>query len=271
MTITAEMVKELREKTGVGMMDCKKALAHTKGNFEDAIKYLREKGLASASKKAERSANEGRIFAKVDSGKGKAVILEVNCETDFVANNEDFANLGNALADVVLANNLKTKEALESVKIEGKSFKDFLSGYILKLGENIQVNRFEVVEGKGTVGSYVHMNGKIAVLVEFSKEITDATGKDIAMQVAASNPICVRQEEVPAETVKKEREIIRTQVLNEGKPEAVVDKIVEGKLSKYFKDVCLLQQVFVKDPNKTVQQVLPSGTTVKRFIRYSLV
>lgn len=269
-TITAGLVKELREKTGVGMMDCKKALTETNGDFEAAITYLREKGLSAAAKKSDRETKEGRTFLAVSADGRLGSLIEVGCETDFVANNDAFAAFGNAIAAEVLAKRYTELASLEAAAIDGKPFATFSSEAVLKLGENLGVRRIALLEG-AMLSSYIHSNGKIGILVAFTGNVDPELGRDVAMQIAATSPICVRSEEVPTEELDKEKSIIRAQLLNEGKPEAMVDKIVEGKISKYYKDVCLLEQTFVKDQEKTVKQILPANITVSQFIRFSLV
>lgn len=268
--ITASLVKELREKTGVGMMDCKKALAQTNGDFDAAITYLREKGLSAAAKKSDRETKEGRVFVVVSADSTMGSIVEIGCETDFVANNDDFAVFGNSVAKAVLEKKYADLSALDAGGLSGKSLTAATSEAILKLGENLGVRRVGLLSGSA-LSSYVHSNGKIGILVAFTGTINPDLGKDIAMQVAAAAPICVRPEEVPIEELEKEKSIIRAQLLNEGKPEAMVDKISAGKITKYYKDVCLLEQTFVKDQEKTIQQILPAGVTVSQFIRFSLV
>ncbi len=257
MEITATLVKELREKTGVGMMECKKALSESQGDLEKAIQYLREKGIATASKKSDRHASEGSIFTLIKGDKG--VILEVSCETDFVAKNDDFQRLGHSLCEAVLAGNIKTVEEIPTAKI---------TELVLKLGENISVRRMQVLGGE--LCDYIHLNGKIGVMVEFSKKVSEELGKDVAMHVAAANPQYLKRDQVPAKEVETEKEIIRNQALNEGRPAQVVDKIVEGRVAKFFKDVCLLEQPFVKDQDKTIQKLFPADTTINQFVRYSI-
>jgi elongation factor Ts len=270
MEITASQVKELREKTGVGLMDCKKALAQSGGVIEDAVKYLRERGLAAAAKKADRSANEGKIFTGIASNGSKGVMVEVNCETDFVANNEAFISFGQTIADYVLNNDVNSVEELNSTKINEIDFQAFKSEVVLKVGENIDINKLTVFKTEGSLFQYVHMNGKIGVLVCFSQNIDSEIGKDVAMQIAAASPLHIKKEDVTQEEISRESEIIRNQALNEGKPEQIVEKIVQGRLGKYYKEVCLLEQSFVKDTNQTVQQIIPANATVDCFERYSL-
>jgi elongation factor Ts len=270
-TITASAVKELREKTGVGMMDCKKALQQTNGDFEEAIKYLREKGLSAASKKADREALEGRISTAIDASGKFGVIVEVNCETDFVAKNDSFVSFTDDLAQALLkAEDIKSVEDLTRLTVNGKSVQDVVSETVLKVGENVRVKNLDSIKTEGCLASYIHMNGKIGVLVEFSAEVDDQVGRDIAMQIAAVNPSYITRDQVPSLDTENEANIIRTQALNEGKPEKIIDRLVEGKLNKYYKEICLIEQVFVKDQEKTINQVLPSGVTVNSFKRYAL-
>ena len=270
MSISAESVKALREKTGVGMMDCKKALEHAQGNFEEAIKYLREKGMSAATKKSDRSTNEGRIFIALAADKTTGGILELNCETDFVSSNDAFIGLGDTIVQHILTQRGTSLEALQNSTISGQPFSTYLSEAVLKLGENITVKQFQLIESAASLSSYVHMNGKIGVLVEFSAILDQEIGRDIAMHVAATSPQYVKKEEVPEAEVEKEKDIIRNQSLNEGKPAAILDKVVAGKIGKYFKDICLIEQEFIKNSDQTVQQVLAGKANVVRFVRYSL-
>ena len=270
MEISASLVKDLREKTGVGMMDCKKALAHSNGNFEEAIKYLREKGLSAASKKSDRATQEGKVFTALSADSTQGVIVEVNCETDFVANNQAFLDLGTGIAEALLNSSISTLDGLAALSIQGKAVIEVLSEAVLKLGENISVKRFDRFTQAGQLASYIHMNGKIGVLVSFNGSVDPTLGRDIAMQIAASQPLYVCQEEVPAAEVERESDIIRNQAINEGKPAAILDKVVAGKISKFFKDICLIEQVFIKDQDKTIKQLLSGSTTVVKFSRYSL-
>ncbi len=269
MSISASLVKELREKTGVGMMDCKKALAETSGNLEEAVKYLRERGLAMATKKADRSAKEGRFFTQVDGQ--KASIVELTCETDFVASNDAFTHLGDTLAKAVLDQNISSQEALESAIVNEKPITEHISETVLKVGENIVLGKSELVSAEGSLADYSHMNGKIAVVVAFSGAVDAELAKDVAMHIAATNPSFIQRNEIPEEELSKEREILKTQVLNEGKPEAIVDKIVEGKLSKYCQGICLVDQAFVKNSDQKVGDILPEGISVSAFKRLSIV
>jgi len=266
MTISALVVKELREKTGVGMMDCKKALEHTQGNFDDAIQYLREKGLATAAKKSDRDATEGKIFIAVSSGRG--VVLQLACETDFVANNTAFSEFGIKLTQLALEQGVGTLDAMSGMTINGSSLSQSVSEMVLMLGENVGVKKMDAL-ASASLGHYVHSNGKIGVLVGFSADVQDGLARDIAMHIAASNPAVVSRDQVSTDSLQQEMEIIKTQARNEGKPEAILDKLVEGKLGKFYKEQCLLEQEFVKDPSLTISSLLPAGVTVTSFIRYS--
>ncbi|WP_227935836.1 translation elongation factor Ts [Alkalihalobacillus deserti] len=272
MAVTASMVKELREKTGAGMMDCKKALTETDGDMEKAIDFLREKGIASAAKKADRVAAEG--LAVVKSKGNKAVIVEINSETDFVAKNENFQKLVNELAVHVIAHTpASVEEALTQPFAEGQTVQEFINSSIAKIGEKISLRRFEIVEKEdGDVfGEYLHMGGRIGVLTVVGGSTDAELAKDVAMHVAAINPTYVTRDEVSQEEVEREREVLTQQALNEGKPANIVEKMVEGRLSKYFEQVCLLDQPFVKDGDQKVGKYVKSkGAEVKSFIRYEV-
>ncbi|MCM3759477.1 translation elongation factor Ts [Alkalihalobacillus oceani] len=272
MAVTASMVKELREKTGAGMMDCKKALTETGGDMEKAVDFLREKGMASAAKKADRVAAEGLALVKTEGN--KAVIVEVNSETDFVAKNENFQKLVDELAGHVLTNApASVEEALGQSFKDGQTVQDYISSSIAKIGEKISLRRFEIVEKQdGDVfGEYLHMGGRIGVLTVIGNSQDGELAKDIAMHVAAIKPTYVSRDEVAAEEVEREREVLKQQALNEGKPENIVEKMVEGRLSKFFEQVCLLDQPFVKDGDHKVGKYVQSkGAEVKSFIRYEV-
>jgi elongation factor Ts len=266
------MVKELREKTGAGMMDCKKALTETNGDMDQAIDYLREKGIAKAAKKADRIAAEGSTLVKVDGN--DAVILEVNSETDFVAKNEGFKELINGLADYLLAQKPATvEEVLTQTMENGSTVGDFINSAIAKIGEKITLRRFTIVSktDSDAFGAYLHMGGRIGVLTLLEGTTEEAAAKDVAMHIAAVNPKYISRDQVSAEEAEHERKILTEQALNEGKPENIVAKMVEGRLSKYFEEICLLDQSFVKNPDQKVKQFVESkGGTVKTFIRYEV-
>ncbi|MCY7754532.1 translation elongation factor Ts [Bacillus haynesii] len=272
MAITAQMVKELREKTGAGMMDCKKALTETDGNMEKAIDLLREKGIAKAAKKADRIAAEGLTLIKTDGNTG--VIIEVNSETDFVAKNEGFKELLNDLADHILAEKPESVEAAMAQKMaNGSTVEEYITSAVAKIGEKITLRRFTVLT-KGddaAFGAYLHMGGKIGVLTVLNGTTDEETARDIAMHVAAVNPRFISRDQVSEEEANREREILTQQALQEGKPENIVAKMVEGRLNKYFEEICLLDQAFVKNPDEKVKQVVAAkNATVETFVRYEV-
>lgn len=256
--ISAQAVKELRDKTGAGMMDCKKALTEAEGDIEKAIDVLREKGLASAAKKSGRVASEGVIATYVSEDMKKAAIIELNCETDFVSANTAFIDLANDIARIVAETDVETMEDVKASPYEGATVQDAVTGLIAKLGENMNLRRFEKINAPdGVVSSYIHMGGKIGVLVQVkSEQATEAVasvGRDVAMHVAALNPQFLDNTSVDADTIAREREIYRVQALNEGKPEKIVEKMVDGRINKFFKEVCLVNQMFVKNPDLSIQ------------------
>ncbi|MGE7693525.1 translation elongation factor Ts [Lysinibacillus sp. NPDC094177] len=270
--ITAQLVKELREKTGAGMMDCKKALVQTDGDIDAAIDFLREKGLSSAAKKADRIAAEGTTYI-LENG-NEAIILEVNAETDFVSKNDKFQVLVASLAEQLLAAKPATVEAaLEIANAEGVKVVDQISTAIATIGEKITLRRFEVKTktDADAFGSYLHMGGRIGVLVTLEGSTDASAAKDVAMHIAAINPTYVSRDEVSAEEVERERKVLTEQALNEGKPENIVAKMVEGRLGKYFEDVCLLDQTFVKNSDQKVRDFVAStGGSVNGFVRYAV-
>ncbi|QTD42300.1 translation elongation factor Ts [Sporosarcina sp. Te-1] len=272
MAITAQMVKELREKTGAGMMDCKKALTEVNGDMEAAVDFLREKGLSSAAKKADRIAAEGTTYILVDGN--DAVILEVNAETDFVAKNEAFQTLVKELAEHLLAAKpASIEEAIESKMSNGASVADHISNAVAKIGEKITLRRFEVrtKTDNDAFGPYLHMGGRIAVLTILEGTTDAEAAKDVAMHIAALNPKYISRDQVSEEEVEHERKILTEQALNEGKPENIVAKMVEGRLGKYFEEICVLDQAFVKNSDQKVGDFVKStGGTLKEFIRYAV-
>lgn len=259
--ISAQVVKELREKTGAGMMDCKKALTEANGDMEKAIDILREKGLASAAKKSGRVASEGVIATFVTEDKKHAAVIELNCETDFVSSNEAFVQLANEIAEVAAKNEVKDVEELKVMELNGTTVQDAVTNLIAKLGENMSLRRVIKMDAPdGLVSSYIHMGGKIGVLVQVKTENTSdevtSVARDIAMHVAALNPQFLDSTSVDADTIAREREIYRVQALNEGKPEKIVDKMVDGRMNKFFKEVCLVNQMFVKNPDLSIEGFL---------------
>lgn len=279
--ITAKSVKELREMTGAGMMDCKKALVQTEGDIEKAVEYLREKGLAAAAKKAGRVAAEGIVKTFVSADKKTAGMVEVNCETDFVAANEEFVSFADKVAEMVANTSAANVEELLSEKFDGEAtVQETLTALIAKLGENMTVRRFAKFNiEKGAVASYIHGGGRIGVMVEVAcdteSEILEEVAREVCMQVAAANPLFLSKEEVDSESLEKEKEIYRVQALNEGKPENIVEKMVNGRIQKYYKEVCLLDQAWVKDGDKSITKYLQekskevgSPITVTRYSRF---
>lgn len=267
-TISAAMVRDLREKTGAGMMDCKKALTETGGDMQKAIDYLREKGIAKAAKKSGRIAAEGACAAYVSADGKFGAVAEINCETDFTANNSDFRALVKKITEHIAKTNPADLDALNASVIEGeKTVADLVTEATATIGEKISVRRFVRYEAEKVV-SYIHMGGKIGVLVALDGG-SDELGKDIAMQIAAANPSAIDRAGVDAAELEHEKEILRKQALEEGKPEKIVDKMVEGRINKFYKEVCLVEQIFVKDNEKTVKDVL-GKVKVLNFTRYQL-
>ena len=282
MAFTAKDVAALREKTGCGMMDCKKALTASNGDMEAAIDFLREKGLAAATKKSGRIAAEGLAYAKVSDCGNVAVVIEVNAETDFVAKNADFKAFVETCANTVIESNPADVDALLKLKASGTDMtvEELLREKILTIGENIKIRRFARYEG--AVVTYVHGEGRIGVMVKFdtdasiaSKDEFKSFAKDIAMKVAAANPLYLNKESVPAEVIEHEKKILTEQVVNEGKPANIAEKIVMGKIGKYYKEVCLVEQLYVKDSDLTVQKyvdqtakALGGDIVISGFVRF---
>ena len=279
--ISAQLVKELREMTGAKMMDCKKALVETDGDIEKAIEFLREKGLADAAKKSGRVAAEGIVKTYISEDKKKGSVVEFNCETDFVAANDEFISFAERLAEMVVETGAENVEALLNEKFDADTtVSDALKALIAKLGENMTVRRFtKFAIENGVVKSYIHGGGRIGVLVEVAcdtaSDVLDEVAKEVCMQIAAANPLFLSEDQVDAASIEKEKEIYRVQALNEGKPENIVEKMVEGRIKKYYKEVCLLDQLWVKDNDKTIAKFLAekskevgSPITITRFVRY---
>ena len=267
--VSASMVKELRELTGAGMLDCKKALDEVNGNMEEAITYLREKGISKAQKKSSRIAAEGLALSKVNGN--KAVIVEVNSETDFVAKNEEFIKLINAIADTLLESNAKTVEEALELKYEDKTINDLIIEKISTIGEKLSLRRFEIVEKKDSevFGTYSHLNGKIVTLDVLSSD--EELAKDIAMQIAAMRPSYLSKEDVPSEVVEKERTILKETAVNEGLAENKIDMIVNGRLNKFYEEICLLEQGFIKENKMKVSKYVESkNSKILSFARYEV-
>ena len=269
--VTASLVKELREKTGAGMMDCKKVLTETDGDMEKAIELLRKKGIAKAAKKSGRVAAEGLVEAYVSEDGKIGAVVEVNSETDFVGKNEEFKTfVVNVAKQIVEKNPANVEELLEqeSIEISGKKVQEVLVEKIATIGENMNIRRFARFESEGLVEKYIHGDGKIAVLVNMKKGNSEVA-KDICMQIAAARPEYVRKEEAPEERVNKAMEILKAQTMNEGKPEAIAEKIVQGRVGKFYEEICLIDQAFVKDPSKKVNQLLSEkDAEIVEFARF---
>lgn len=279
MAITAAQVNDLRQRTGAGMMDCKRALEEANGDIQKAIEILRKKGASVAAKRAEKSANEGLVVTKVSEDKKSATILEINCETDFVAKSEDFIKLANYVLDAAHKNKPKNVEEL----LKNSDVQDKLNDVLGKVGEKIEISRFDIMEANdGLLVDYIHMGSKLGVLIKFDDvkagyDELYLIGKDMAMQVAAMNPISINREDVPKATVDKEIEIYKELAKKEGKPEQILEKIALGRLNKFYQENVLLEQAFIKDNSRTVSDLLKefnskhsSSTKVSRFDRFHL-
>ncbi len=272
MAISAKLVKELREKTGAGMMDCKKALTETDGDIDKAVDYLREKGIAKAAKKADRIAAEGTTF--VASKGDDAVILELNSETDFVARNEGFQNLVKEMADHILDVKPADVDALNASKLaNGQTVEEKMNEAISTIGEKLTLRRFtlKTKTDNDSFGEYLHMGGRIGVLTVVEGSTNEEAAKDVAMHIAALNPKFVSRDQVSDEELVHEKEILKQQALNEGKPENIVEKMVEGRMRKYLEEICAVDQAFVKNPDQTVAEFLKTdGGVLVDFVRYEV-
>ena len=285
--ITASLVKELREKTGVAMMECKNALKETEGDIDAAIKILRERGEAKAEKKASRDANEGIIVAALAESGKSGVLVEINCETDFVAKNENFQAFVGEVAATVLASDVTDLEAAKALPKGDETLEGFIKTKVLEMGENLQFRRFErlTLNGEGAVASYIHLGGKVGVLIEVSAEKAETASsdafkdlvKDLTLHIAATSPAGLKREDIPAELVESEKDIFRKQMEGAGKPADILEKIIEGKLGKFYSERCLLEQGFVKDPDTSIKSLLEAKgkelgdtITVNSFLRFGL-
>ena len=278
MEITAAQVKALRDKTGAGMMDCKKALAESNGDVEKAIDYLRKKGAATAEKRMDRAANEGIILTSIDGNKG--YVLEVNCETDFVARSEDFLNFSKRALHAVKMHHPHSLDALMKLQDGDRTIEQYLVEVIGKIGEKIEVKRFSKFDTQGVLADYIHPGSKLGVMVELLHEGKEdaavaALARDLAMQIAAMNPVAISRDAVPKEVIERELDIYRQQAKDQGKPEAMLDKIAQGKLGKYYQEFTLLEQSYIRDATKTVKdhveevaKQLGQKIQVLRFERY---
>ena len=268
--ITAALVKELREMTGAGMMDCKKALTECDGDMDKAVDFLREKGLSQAAKKAGRIAAEGIVGSYISDDAKVGAIVEVNCETDFVAKTDEFKDLVNTIAAHIAAVNPADVEALSASELDGQTVAALITEKIAKIGENISLRRFVRFESEGTVASYIHAGGKIVTLVEM-KGGNANLAKDIAMQVAADNPSYLDRTQVPQTELEHEKMVLTEQARNEGKPEKIIEKMVEGRIEKFYKEVCLVDQAFIKGDDEVVSNLLKKeNAEVIRFVRYEM-
>ncbi|MDF2946007.1 MAG: tsf [Bacillales bacterium] len=272
MAITAQMVKELRETTGAGMMDCKKALTETNGDMEKAIDYLREKGIAKAAKKSDRIAAEGLTY--IATSGDKAVILELNSETDFVAKNEGFKTLLAEVSEHLLNSSASNvEEVLTETMANGVAVQDHINTAIAKIGEKLSLRRFTLLtkNANEAFGAYLHMGGRISVLTLLEGTTDENIAKDVSMHIAAVNPKYISRDQVVADEIERERQVLTQQALNEGKPANIVEKMVEGRINKFYEEICLLEQAFVKNPDVKVGQFVQSnGASVKSFIRYEV-
>lgn len=268
-TITAADINKLRQQTGAGMMDCRKALTESNGDFEEAIDYLRKKGQKVAALRGDREAKEGVVIAQTSANHKTGYIINVSCETDFVSKNGDYIAFAQSIMDAAVSHDVKTAEALTSVKIDGETIADKLNEQVAKIGEKISVSRFERVEAP-YVAAYIHGSYRMGVLVGMSAEAEEA-GKDVAMQIAAMNPIAIDAESVPAETIAREKNIAIEQVKAEGKPAEMAEKIAQGKVNKFFKESTLLGQAFVKDANKSVADYLKSVDPALKITEFKRV
>ena len=272
--ITATDVNKLRQQTGAGMMDCKKALTEANGDFEAAIDYLRKKGAKVAASRSDRDSNEGVVIAKTSADGKQGFIVEINCETDFVAKNADFIAFANSIADLAVEKNPSSLEELTSYELNGVKVSDQILDQTGKIGEKIGVSKYETITGEKVI-AYIHGNYRLGVLVALSANASGAeeAGRDVAMQIAAMNPVAIDKDGVDSRTIERELEIAKDQIRAEGKPEEMVEKIAAGKLNKFYKDSTLLNQEFVKDSSKTISQFLDGvdkGLTVTAFKRVQL-
>jgi elongation factor Ts len=285
--ITASLVNELRKKTNAGMMDCKKALTETSGDLEAAVKYLREKGIAKAAGKADRQASEGIIAARLTDDGKTGILVEVNCETDFVSRNDNYVTFVDEIVSTIIASDAKDLAAALALPKGDISLEDFIKAKVIELGENIQLRKFVRFDlaGNGAIAQYIHMGGKVGVLLEVSTENADTPSKegfrdlvkDITLHIAAAAPKGLNREDISADVLEAEKDIFRAQLINEGKPEQIIEKIILGKVAKFYSENCLLEQGFVKDPDTTITKLVEAKSkeladklTVRGFVRFGL-
>ena len=272
MAITTALIKELRERTGAGMLDCKKALEENGGDIEKAIDWLREKGIAKAAKKSGRVAAEGLVFAAVSADRKKGAILEFNSETDFVAKNDEFKTFGEKLVQLSLQHDLTSEDELKVFELEGKKVEDNLTELIAKIGENMNIRRLKLVSTDGFIETYIHLGGKIGVLLNVSGEATPENvekAKGVAMHVAAMDPKYLNSEQVTADDLEREKEIARHQLQQEGKPENIIEKILEGKMRKFYEENCLVNQKYVRDDSVTIEKFIAPSSIIS-FDRFKV-
>lgn len=272
MAITTALIKELRERTGAGMLDCKKALEENGGDIEKAIDWLREKGIAKAAKKSGRVAAEGLVFAAVSADRKKGAILEFNSETDFVAKNDEFKTFGEKLVQLSLEHDLTSEDELKAFELEGKKVEDNLTELIAKIGENMSIRRLKLVSTDGFIETYIHLGGKIGVLLNVSGEATPENvekAKGVAMHVAAMDPKYLNSEQVTADDLEREKEIARHQLQQEGKPENIIEKILEGKMRKFYEENCLVNQKYVRDDSVTIEKFIAPSSIIS-FDRFKV-
>ena len=272
MAITTALIKELRERTGAGMLDCKKALEENGGDIEKAIDWLREKGIAKAAKKSGRVAAEGLVFAAVSADRKKGAILEFNSETDFVAKNDEFKTFGEKLVQLSLEQDLTSEDELKAFELEGKKVEDNLTELIAKIGENMNIRRLKLVSTDGFIETYIHLGGKIGVLLNVSGEATPENvekAKGVAMHVAAMDPKYLNSEQVTADDLEREKEIARHQLQQEGKPENIIEKILDGKMRKFYEENCLVNQKYVRDDSVTIEKFIAPSSIIS-FDRFKV-
>ena len=285
--ISASLVKELRDKTNAGMMECKNALKETEGDVDAAIKFLRERGAIKAAKKADREAKEGIVSANIDAESRSGVLVEVNCETDFVAKNDNFKTFVSELTDAVAGSDASDVESANSISKDEGSLDDFVKAKVIELGENLQFRRMVRydVEGSGVVASYIHLGGKVGVLLEINCGNAESASndsfrelvKDLTLHIAASSPAGIGRDEISSDLVEAEKDLFRKQMEDSDKPPEIMEKIIEGKLGKFYSTVCLLEQGFIKDPDQTISDLLAAKgkdlddeLTVRRFARFGV-
>ena len=272
MAITTALIKELRERTGAGMLDCKKALEENGGDIEKAIDWLREKGIAKAAKKSGRVAAEGLVFAAVSADRKKGAILEFNSETDFVAKNDEFKTFGEKLVQLSLEHDLTSEDELKAFELEGKKVEDNLTELIAKIGENMNIRRLKLVSTDGFIETYIHLGGKIGVLLNVSGEATPENvekAKGVAMHVAAMDPKYLNSDQVTADDLEREKESARHQLQQEGKPENIIEKILEGKMRKFYEENCLVNQKYVRDDSVTIEKFIAPSSIIS-FDRFKV-